>query len=188
MNSLAGQFLIAAPSLQDPNFQRAVVLILKHDTDGALGLVINRLAPLPFHAVWQKLSTDPCPAEAPLYIGGPCGGPCGGPLMALHDMSGLGDLQVPSGVFFTAEIQQIRELLAREESSYRLFGGYSGWGPEQLEQELSAGGWFLAPAEAELIFGPHEELWEQLMLRLRETHRLSDLLSIKHVPPEPWMN
>ncbi len=184
MNSLAGQFLIAAPSLQDPNFRRSVVLILKHDSDGALGLVLNRLAPLPFHAVWQKLSTEPCPVEAPLYIGGPCGGP----LMALHDTYEFGDLQVPDGVYFTAEIQRIRELVAREESTYRLFGGYSGWGPEQLDNEINAGGWLLAPAESALIFGPHEELWEKLMLRLRDTNRLSDLLNIKHIPPEPWMN
>jgi putative transcriptional regulator len=184
MNSLAGQFLIAAPSLQDPNFRRAVVLILKHDADGALGLVLNRLAPLPFQTVWQKLSSEPCPVEAPLFIGGPCGGP----LMALHDKDDLGDLQVPEGVFFTAELRRIRELLTREESSYRLFGGYSGWGPEQLDNEIEAGGWLLAPAEPELIFGPHENLWEQVMLRLRETNRLSDLLHIKHVPPEPWMN
>jgi putative transcriptional regulator len=160
------------------------VLILKHDSDGALGLVLNRLAPLPFQAVWKKLSTEPCPVEAQLYIGGPCAGP----LMALHNMDEFGDLQVPNGVYFTAEIPRIREMVSREESKYRLFGGYSGWGPEQLDNEMSAGGWLLAPAESELIFGPHEELWEILMLRLRELNRLSDLLHIKHVPPEPWMN
>jgi len=184
MNSLAGQFLIASPSLQDPNFRRSVVLLLKHDTDGALGLVLNRQAPLPFHAVWEKLSNEPCPVEAPLFIGGPCGGP----LMALHEEHDLGDLQSPDGVFFTAEIQQIRSLLTREESHYRLFGGYSGWGPGQLEKEIETGGWLLVPADSQSIFGPHEELWEKLMLRMREAHRLSDLLHIKHVPPEPWMN
>ena len=108
--------------------------------------------------------------------------------MALHNKYEFGDLQGPDGVYFTAEIQRIRELVGREGSIYRLFGGYSGWGPEQLDNEISAGGWLLAPAESELIFGPHEELWEKLMLRLRETHRLSDLLQIKHIPPEPWMN
>lgn len=184
MNSLAGQFLIAAPSLLDPNFRRTVVLLLKHDSDGALGLVINRQAPMPFNVVWEKLSQEPCPVEAPLFIGGPCGGP----LMALHNENDLGELQPSEGVFFTAEIQQIRDLFAREAASYRLFGGYSGWGPGQLEQEIESGGWLLVPADAELIFGPSEELWEKLMLRLRETHRLSDLLHIKHVPPEPWMN
>ncbi len=184
MNSLAGQFLIAAPQLHDPNFRRAVVLLLKHDEDGALGLVLNRLAPVPFPAVWEKLSPDPCPVEAPLYIGGPCGGP----LMALHNKYDLSDLQAIEGVFFTADMQQIRELLARETDNYRLFGGYSGWGPEQLEKEIATGGWHLVPADAELIFGPTEELWEQLMLRMREAHRLSDLLHIKHVPPEPWLN
>ncbi len=74
--------------------------------------------------------------------------------------------------------------MSREEIHYRLFGGYSGWGPGQLEKEIETGGWLLVPADSQLIFGPHEELWEKLMLRMREAHRLSDLLHIKHVPPE----
>ena len=88
-----------------------------------------------------------------------------GPLMALHNENDLGDLQAPSGVFFTAEIQQIRDLLAREEVIYRLFGGYSGWGPEQLEKEIAAGGWLLVPADSELIFGADTDAKYEKALR-----------------------
>jgi putative transcriptional regulator len=184
MKSLAGHFLIADPRLADPNFRQSVVLIVRHDAEGALGLVVNRPAPLPFHKVWEQLCKEPCPTEVELFVGGPCGGP----LMALHASSELGEIDVTEELHFTADIQHIRSLLEESVQPLRLFGGYSGWGPGQLESEMDAGGWLVVPADMEHIFGPPDELWISLMQELKKSPSLSEVLKIKNIPPEPWMN
>ncbi|MGC4005019.1 MAG: YqgE/AlgH family protein [Pirellulales bacterium] len=148
MPTLAGSVLIAAPELIDPNFARSVVLLVKHDEDGALGLILNRPAPIPFPQVWAKISDDPCPLDADLFVGGPCGGP----LMALHDVFELGDLQAPAGVFFTADLNNIRGLIDKPDAQVRIFGGYSGWNEGQLERELADGGWLVRTIDKETVF------------------------------------
>jgi len=184
MDSLVGQFLIAVPQLADPNFRQSVVLVVRHDDDGALGLIVNRPAPLPFHKVWEKISSEPCPIEAPLFVGGPCGGP----LMALHSEPMQSEIGILPGIHFTADIQQIRSLLEHAADPVRLFGGYAGWGPGQLEGELAAGGWYAVDASEEQLFGPPDELWDELLHTVRGSSSLADWLGIKQVPPQPWMN
>jgi putative transcriptional regulator len=184
MNSLAAHVLIASPALVDPNFRRTVVLLVKHDEDGALGLILNRPAPLPFHDVWEKLSQEPCPIQAPLFVGGPCGGP----LMALHQEADLSQIEPLHGLHFTAEIAHIREMISRFEPTMKLFGGYAGWGPQQLEGEIETGGWLVLPATTDMVFGPHDELWETLYKQLYQQTRLSDWLHIKNIPPDPSLN
>jgi putative transcriptional regulator len=184
MESLTGYFLIADPQLADPNFRQSVVLIVRHDEEGALGLIVNRPAPLPFHKVWEQLTKEPCPTEVELFVGGPCGGP----LMALHAKSELGEIDVSSHLHFTADIQHIRALLEDGDGPLRLFGGYSGWGPNQLETELAAGGWIIVPAAEDQLFGPPDELWIGLLRKLKKAPGIAEWLEIKNIPPEPWMN
>jgi putative transcriptional regulator len=155
--SLAGSFLIARPMLQDPNFRRTVVLLLAHNADGAFGLVVNR------------------PAEAeglpwPLFTGGPCPSPG---LMMLHGHAdwarpdGEGDAapQVAPGVFVgdAGCLERAGKLPPETEGRFRVFSGYAGWGAGQLEGEMAAGAWALAPASAAVLFEtPTDELWERL--------------------------
>jgi len=158
--SYAGYFLIAKPILQDPNFRRTVVFLLAHNAEGAFGLVVNR------------------PAEAeglpwPVFLGGPCPSPG---LIMLHghaewvEAAGEGpeafkERQLAPGIYYgdTACLDRVTHSAHMETLRFRVFSGYAGWGSGQLEGELAAGAWSLAPANGSILFNtPVEELWDRL--------------------------
>ena len=153
--SLAGQLLIARPALQDGFFGRSVILMLQHGEEGAFGLVLNRPAQakeLPF----------------PIFVGGPC--KMEGLLMIHGNREWLADdddakMEVCPGVFLGTAEQFEKATEASDESSdgFRVFAGYAGWGPTQLEAEMSQGAWIVRPGDGDLIFKtPVQELWETL--------------------------
>jgi putative transcriptional regulator len=155
MSKLAGTFLVARPTLRDPFFGRSVVLLLDHGTEGAFGLVLNRpaqAAELPF----------------PVFIGGLCQ-PQG--LLMLHGHSDWVKTpderpgEVCPGVFVgdTDTFNRLGEMPDDAQWKFRVFTGYAGWGPQQLEGEMAQGAWIVLPASGERLFGtPAEELWERL--------------------------
>jgi putative transcriptional regulator len=175
--------LIASPHLPDPNFYRSVVLMVEHLADGALGLIVNRVSGTRLEAIWQQISETECQSNQSVYVGGPVEGP----LMALHTDPDLEGLEVLPEIYFSSERQVIETLVAQQAHRYRIFSGYAGWGPGQLEGELKLGGWLTAPAHADHIFGSHDELWQ------RVTHGIGDqitreTLNIRHVPIDPRSN
>jgi putative transcriptional regulator len=148
---------VARPTLQDPNFRQTVVLLLEHNAGGALGLVVNRAAEieeLPF----------------PVFAGGPC--PSEGLLM-LHGHAewvkaqpGPVSTGVAPGIYLgdASCLERANAAPADKKVQYRVFSGYAGWGPAQLESELAGGDWTLIPATGPVLFGtPPEELWERLV-------------------------
>lgn len=155
---LAGSFLAAVPNLQDPNFFRSVVLIFQHDAEGAAGLVLNRQLPISLADVAREAMQLEGEFDQALFWGGPVEGP----LMALHDSLALAEMQVLPGVFFSMQRQNIQALLERKNAVCRIFTGYSGWGNQQLEDEMQTGGWLALSATADLVFGEPDLLWRQV--------------------------
>ena len=158
MPSLAGYFLVAKPVLQDPNFEQTVVLMLQHGSEGAFGLVVNRPAEvegLPF----------------PVYTGGPCPAPGlillhGQPEWAAETAEEEATGEVGAGIF-VGNADCMSKFAPESEGApvlrCRMFAGYSGWGPDQLERELASGAWIVVPATGELLFDtPVEQLWDRL--------------------------
>jgi len=155
MKSLAGSFLIAKTTLRDAFFGQTVVLLLQHNEDGAFGLVLNR------------------PVKAPdknmhIFFGGPCEAPG---LLMLHGHRNwvakhAEHTEVIDGVYL-GDAEAMQRVTEGEEEGplrYRIFKGYSGWGPDQLESELVQGSWAIVPASSELVFDtPHQELWQRLV-------------------------
>jgi putative transcriptional regulator len=156
MTSLAGSFLVAKSVLQDSNFAQTVVLLLQHGPEGALGLVVNREASaegLPF----------------PVFVGGPCESQG---LFMLHghaewaepsDEEGKG--RIAPGIFLgdATCAGRVADPPEGQTFRFRMFAGYSGWGPDQLERELAAGAWSVTRATGELLFDtPPAELWDRL--------------------------
>jgi putative transcriptional regulator len=159
--SYAGCFLIAKPMLQDPNFQRTVVLLMAHNAEGAFGLVVNR------------------PSNAkdlpwPVFVGGPCPSPG---LIMLHghkdwieatddDDESEKERKLAPGIFSgdAACLDRVTQAVEEgEKLRFRVFSGYSGWGSGQLEGELASGSWTLRPANGAILFGtPFAELWDRL--------------------------
>jgi putative transcriptional regulator len=158
--SYAGCFLIARPILQDANFKCSVVFLLAHNAEGAFGLVVNRQAEaegLPW----------------PVFVGGPCPSPG---LIMLHghpEWAEASDEEAEEGKerelapgIYSGDAACLDRATQSEEGQtmrFRVFSGYAGWGGGQLESELAAGAWAVAPANGDLLFDtPIEELWDRL--------------------------
>ena len=166
---IGGQLLIASPYLTDSNFFRSVVFMVRHDAEGALGVVVNRPGGqrLP-DAFTELLGRAPKRNDA-IYLGGPVNGP----LVGLHNLSGMGDpadIDISNGgsaeIWITADEDHLRVLVDRTDIKARFIARYSGWGPSQLDQEIEAGGWLVAPCNEAILFGDHESSWETAIKRL----------------------
>lgn len=153
--SVAPGFLIAMPSLLDPNFFRSVVVLASHTDEGAFGLVINQPLDLPVAAICSEASIDwTGDHEAKVFNGGPVEKQRG---WVLHDAEEVytGTQLVGSGVGISTS-QDVLEAYGQDpEGRFRLLLGYAGWGPAQLDQEIAMGAWLTAPIQSQLVF--HED-------------------------------
>ena len=185
MESLQGRFLVASPHLADGNFNRSVVLMVKHDDEGALGLVLNRPTTNLMADVWKLVAGETLGGKEPIYVGGPVTTA----LFALHILPAASEMEVTPGVYFSAHKDHLLQIVEQPDQPSRFFMGYSGWGAGQLEGELEAGGWLVPEATAtpELIFGNPEELWEKIVREIA-LDILSPVVPIKHAPHKPGLN
>ncbi|MDI5965981.1 YqgE/AlgH family protein [Streptomyces sp. SL13] len=189
VSSLTGRLLVASPALADPNFDRAVVLLLDHDAEGTLGVVLNRPTPVDVGDVlapWAALAGMP----RVVFQGGPVsldsalalavvpgdhrGADDPGPLgwRRVHGAIGLVDLEAPP------------ELLAAELGSLRIFAGYAGWRPGQLEEEVGEGAWYVVESEPGDVSAPApERLWRAVLRRQR-----GELAMVATYPDDPSLN
>jgi putative transcriptional regulator len=182
MDCFHGQFLVAGSRQLDPNFARTVVLVVGHSSRGAFGVVMN--GTVRQSARLGQGNTPRFPrGKARLFLGGPVTGP----LMAVHTRAEFGEWRLVPGVFFSRKEKNVLALLRRAERPCKLFAGYAGWGPGQLEQEVQQGTWRVVPATPAQIFAGSGDLWQQLS---REASRLQLrlLFNIKHVPADPLLN
>ncbi len=183
MTSLQGQLLIASADLRDPNFFHTVVLMVRHGDDGALGLVLNRPVDATLQQVWQQVSQQPCLRDDRLRVGGPCEGP----LMAVHEDPALAESEIVGGLYFCTG-RDVLEQLAQDATRRALFfGGFSGWGAQQLEGEMEQDSWHVLPAKPAHVFEPEVDLWDKLMREVAGRKILS-ALKIRDVPPDLRLN
>ncbi|HET7476231.1 MAG TPA: YqgE/AlgH family protein [Dermatophilaceae bacterium] len=182
-NYLTGRLLVATPSTGGDVFRRSVVLVLHHDEHGAQGVVLNRPLDAPVGAVlppWQPHVSAP----DRLFQGGPVeldsalglvlvpgdGEPMG--VRRLFRGVGLLDLDAPP------------VLVMPEVGALRIFAGYAGWSPGQLEAEIRAGGWYVLDAEtADTFTASPEDLWRQVLSR-----QPGPLSWVASFPDDPSMN
>lgn len=163
MDSLRNHFLIAMPSLNDPNFSEAVTYICQHSEDGAIGIVVNRPGTITFGEICSQLDigmTDAGHANSPVLTGGPVE-PARG--FVLHgDTPGYeSTISVSDEIHLTAS-RDILEAIAAGRGPARaiLALGYAGWDAGQLEAEIAANAWLIVEARAEIIFDtPYEQRW-----------------------------
>jgi putative transcriptional regulator len=167
--SLAGQLLIAAPTMGDPRFFHAVVLVVRHDEDGAFGIVINRPVGERSIAMLLEASGDSDPdveGSVRVFAGGPVQPELG---FVVHsaEYRRAETLDVDGHVAMTASRQVLRDIGHQRGPEKSLFAlGYAGWGPGQLDGELARQEWFTAPEEPKLIFDDdRENLWDEAMAR-----------------------
>ncbi|MFK0291339.1 YqgE/AlgH family protein [Streptomyces sp. NPDC090442] len=222
VSSLTGRLLVATPALADPNFDRAVVLLLDHDEEGSLGVILNRPTPVgvaDILAPWAELAGEP----GVVFQGGPVsldsalgvavvpGGPPGegaasagsgtragasagvagdGFPQAAGAADGAGPGDEPlgwrrvHGAIGLVDLEAPPELLATVLGSLRIFAGYAGWGPGQLEDELVEGAWYVVESEPGDVSSPDpEQLWRAVLRRQR-----NELAMVATYPDDPSLN
>jgi len=180
MESLRGRLLISSGGLFDPNFRHTVVLIGEHNAEGALGVVLNRALDITVAESVPPLGGLVGPDEL-LFEGGPVF-PSTPVLLAEFAHPGLADILVFGAVgFLTGEVSEdVQPGILRA----RVYAGYSGWGPAQLEREMEEGSWILEPALEEDVFtAAPDTLWSRVLERKGPEYR-----KMSRIPFDPSMN
>lgn len=173
MDSLRGSLLIAAGQLLDPNFRRTVILLAEHEDHGALGLVLNRPADIPVSEVAPPLG--PFVAEgAPIFLGGPVQKEA---VLVLADFVDLERCERPifERVGFASPDDAEDPLSGIHRA--RVFAGYAGWGPGQLESELAEDAWIIEPAQPDDVFTDDPGgLWAAVLRRKGGDYKMLSLM------------
>lgn len=160
---LGNHFLVAMPSLRDPNFYQSVVYVCEHNAGSALGLVINRPSSVVLGDILKQLSIsvdNPSLAQRPVFQGGPVQTDRG---FVIHEPVGTWDSTLKLGTLGVTTSRDVLAALARGQGPGRSFValGYAGWGAGQLETELAANSWLSTPADERIIFEtPVAERWQ----------------------------
>jgi putative transcriptional regulator len=181
---LGGRLLVATPALRDPNFHRAVVLVLEHNEQGALGLAINRPSEAGVAEAlpqWEALVAEP----RRLFVGGPVqptAAICVGVTRPGADHpGGFAPLHGPLG---SVDLSADPDLLAASLTAVRVFVGYAGWGEGQLEAEIEMGSWYVTDSSpADPLFPEPGRLWSHVLRRQGGT-----LAMVATCPDDPTLN
>ena len=180
MESLRGHLLIAGPALLDPNFWRTVVLVGEHSDEGALGVVLNRSSETSVEEALPELTLLAEDLGA-VHVGGPVQPSAVVVLADFVDPDAAGSLVLDSVGFLPSEVEpgELAELRRA-----RVYAGYAGWGPGQLDGELEEGSWIVEPALPEDVFTDDpESLWSDVLRR-----KGGPFAVLAAMPPDPNLN
>jgi len=184
MESTARRLLVATPTLLDPNFSRTVVFMVEHNDQGALGVVLNRPTEVPLAEPlpeWSEVATEPGVAFL------------GGPVQPQDAVIGLARVRSSEecdgwhplvGTVGTIDLGRSPDQIPVALESLRVFAGYAGWGPRQLDVELSRKDWFVVDALPDDMFTTTPTaLWRDVLRRQR-----GDLAMAANFPLDPSVN
>jgi putative transcriptional regulator len=184
MEPLTGRLLVATPALRDPNFERTVVLVVAHEDGGALGVVLNRATEVPVAEVlgsWGTLAGEP----PVVFEGGPVQPEAA---ICLARTRPGGDapegFNRVAGTVGTVDLSGDPDALRAAVLDVRVFAGYAGWSPGQLEGEISGGSWFVFDAlPGDAFAGRPDDLWAMVLRRQGGL-----LAAVAHYPADPTQN
>lgn len=193
--SLVGNLLVASTLVTESVFTRGVCLMMHHDDDGAIAVMLNRpIWPPPTELIqlivgepdgdrgqetdegsfprprWENAEAEPSLTDGPsagVTASGLVhfGGPLSGPVLAIHGTMALAEAQTGHGIYVAAQKDHLEQLLRQKPSDYRLIIGHAGWTAGQLDAEIAAGMWHILPATADMVFGAESDLWPLLIRR-----------------------
>lgn len=181
--TLTSRLLVSSPSMDDRNFDRTVVFMLEHGDDGAAGLVINRPSPIELgDAVprWLPFAAPP----AVVFLGGPVGQGAVVNLARMPDASTSDVFSPVLGEVGILDASSDPAALAAPPAEVRVFTGYSGWGPGQLEHELEAGAWLVLDARpTDPLCAEPDQLWTEVLKRRGGVEAMA-----RRGPHRNWLN
>jgi putative transcriptional regulator len=177
----AGILLIADPFLKDPNFLRTVVFICDHKEDGSIGFVLNRQ----YENTLDELIPELEGHDMAVYYGGPVQPDT---IHFLHQYPEIpGSIEVMKGIYWGGDFEMIVSMLKKgsiEKNKIRFYIGYSGWGTNQLDDELKEKSWLTVKAERKLVFHKnHREIWKDSLKLLG-----GDFEMMINFPIDPQLN
>jgi putative transcriptional regulator len=167
--------------LPDPNFFRSVILLTRHDEEGTVGFVLNRMSIVDLDNVLPDFSVK----NIPIFIGGPVGTD---QLFFIHTIGEelQGSQKVLDGLYFGGDLEQLEFLLKNElasPSQVRFFVGYSGWDANQLAREISESSWIVATTSPEQVMSDSDEYWKDVMIGLGK-----EFAFMANFPSNPGLN
>lgn len=176
-----GKLLIAEPFLSNPNFARSVILLCEHGTEGTVGFILNRATELTLGDLLPELYTP----LLKIYQGGPVQLDT---LHMLHRSPGnFGGNEIFPGVFWGGSYEALQEAILNNDYQpidLRLFVGYAGWSPGQLEKELDEGSWIVTDLAQEILFETESEnIWREAIRSLGEKYAY-----LANLPVNPQLN
>ena len=179
-----GSILISEPFLQDAYFQRSVVLLVEHNTQGSMGFVLNKKTDLIVNTFFPELEEYP---EIPIYLGGPVSA---NRLFFIHS---LGDLIVPDSVkikdrlYFDGDFEALKRYIQNGQSiegKVKFFLGYSGWTEGQLGNEINKNSWVVSHAAKEnVLLADGESFWKNSLEQLGSNYE-----AWTKYPKDPYLN
>jgi putative transcriptional regulator len=186
MTSLTGKLLIAMPAMPDPRFAHSVILLCAQSRDGAMGVIVNR--PLPDLTIAGLVAHLDVPTgqnnaglgvhadglDMPVYFGGPVETGRGFVLHSADYFAPEGSLEIASGIVLTTSREVLSDMARGQGPVHSITAlGYAGWGANQLEGEIRAGGWLLADCNRDLVFAtPDSQKWDAALRSIHVDPRL----------------
>jgi putative transcriptional regulator len=179
-DSLRGKLLIASPTMVDPNFARTVVFITEHNAEGAMGIVLNRPSDTSVESVVPELAE--IGGGEPIYVGGPVQPEALVLLAEFSNLEAAAWIVVADVGLASADVDL--DELAGSVRRGRVYAGYSGWGPGQLEGEMDVDSWIVEPPlPTELFPEDPMKLWSDVLARKGGQYSL-----IARMPSDPSLN
>lgn len=179
----AGRLLISEPFMADPNFKRSVIVLTEYSEGGAMGFVLNHQTEYMLGDILPDLSYS----EIPVYAGGPV---AANTLHYIHRVPQKieNGIEIASGIYWGGDFEQIKELITNyqlTEDEIKFFTGYSGWTPDQLDQELREDSWIVTDNfEVDNVFSNNEQnLWREVVIGLGQRYA-----HIANFPENPTLN
>lgn len=157
-----GDFLLSEPFLADNNFSRTVIFLCEHNEEGSFGLVVNK----PLDVEISSILSDVPEAHIPIHIGGPVEQ---NQLFYMHQEAQIeGCLEIVPDVFLGGDYNEVKELITQEKltkENMRFYIGYTGWGKDQLQQEIDDLSWVVVKNNQELtpFMNAENDLWKELI-------------------------
>lgn len=166
-----GKLLIAEPAiLTDDSFNRSIILLTEHNHQSSVGFILNRPLKITIHDIIPEIDSN-----LPIYQGGPVEQ---SNLYFIHRVPHLipNSLEVSDGIYWGGNFESLKQLLLNDQlsnSDIRFFLGYSGWGSNQLEEELRTGSWFVSENDFSNLFSvENESLWKNKLLQQGGEYKL----------------
>lgn len=183
ISAAAGRLLISEPFMMDPNFKRSVIILTEYSAEGAMGFILNHHSEFMLGDVLPDVSYS----EMPVYDGGPV---AKNTLHFIHCCPDKieGGIEITHGIFWGGDFEQAKELVSNyqvTENEIKFFAGYSGWTPQQLDEEIQQDSWIVADNfKPETLFsGDEQNLWREVVIGLGQRYA-----HIANFPENPALN